>query len=106
MLKAILRFFLHPGINSDDPSFGDFHWGSTSPMSTDHERDMKEIAFADYKLSKEVAQKNLILLHRSMMISLVAVVVAIVAVTFAIRNKPAIQVNVPAPVVQQMKGNT
>lgn len=73
-----------------------------NPRETDHMRNMEQIALADYETQREAAQYNITTMHRTMLIALFAVLVAIATAVIAIRSKPTINVN-PAPITIQDK---
>lgn len=56
----------------------------------DTEKNMEDIAVANFELQKESLQKNLTIMHYTMLAAFLAVAVSIVVCVFVIRNKPVV----------------
>ena len=62
----------------------------TASKDTKHEENMESIAVATLEHQKDAAQKNLIILHRSVLVALFAAIVAVILGVIAIASKPTI----------------
>jgi hypothetical protein len=104
--KRIKGFIFHPKLNpikitleAGMPFIG-------SPMGNEEElrreRNEETLALANLNLQRDALQKNLILVHRSVMVALLATLVAVVLGIVAIRSKPSVIIKMsPATQVQK-----
>jgi hypothetical protein len=100
VLRVIRQFLKSPKINVSEPGLAIAYETfiprdkKLSPTEKTHMRNMQEIALAEFKLQREALQKNLTIMHRTAMISLLAVLISIFALVVAVINKPQVHVSV------------
>lgn len=86
ILKALRAFFVPPKLTKGNPDLrGSFASIDGSAEEEARRHNEASIAQANLELSREALQKNLNLVHWSLVTSLLAVIVAIVAVVVAAR---------------------
>jgi cytoskeletal protein RodZ len=106
MFKWLTDFLESPKLDTPDPKLKDDRMGyelgnyGMSDGSSNikdaeerkHRHNSEELAKADLALQKAALQKNLTLMHRTMIVALVGVVVAIVIGLLGVLNRPDITV--------------
>lgn len=85
LFKTLKRFLTPPKIRDHDPMV-EYIMPSidTNNEEYTHNRNIEQIALADLEQNREALQHTLNLMHRTMLISLVAVIVSILAVVVAL----------------------
>jgi len=59
-----------------------------------HETNVENISLSELRLQRDALQKNLIIMHRTMLIALLAVLVSIALGIYAVTSKPNVKVKV------------
>lgn len=84
IVRALTRFFGPPKLQSGHPNLhGSFSSIDGSAEREAREHNQTEVAIANFEVTKEALQKNLNLVHWSLITSLLAVLVATIAVIVA-----------------------
>lgn len=91
--KSFTGFFFAPKLNDVQPAI--HNRGITVLNDTNkHQNNAENIALAELQLQRDALQKNLIVMHRTMLVALFAVLVSVILGIYAVKSKPNVTVKV------------
>lgn len=93
LAENIKSFFKAPRLNEIQPAIHDRGIVMTTAQNK-HNNNMENIALADLQLQKDALQKNLILMHRTMLVALFAAIISLILGVYAVVSKPHVKVEV------------
>lgn len=86
MLKKIFNFFKSPKLQNIDASVSSYNMSYVHDGldGTHHRPNMETLTRENLKMHHDALQRNLIIMHRTMLISFIAVIAAVVSIVVAI----------------------
>lgn len=90
--EKVKGFFEAPELSETQPALHPNGFIPDKMHTSRHENNMENIALAELKLQREALQKNLSLMHKTIVIAILAVLVSIVLGVYAVKSKQDIKV--------------
>ncbi|OGL36114.1 hypothetical protein A3A68_00350 [Candidatus Saccharibacteria bacterium RIFCSPLOWO2_01_FULL_48_13] len=91
--RSVKEFFTPPRLEDVQPALHD-RGPSDMTHTSKHETNVENISLSELRLQRDALQKNLIIMHRTMLIALLAVLVSIALGIYAVTSKPNVKVKV------------